>query len=364
MELEGRLRNLHSSNWLAALLALGSLVSACSSNEPSSNKQELPTLDFLWIPKELKNQVFETGRYAALAKAEQLTALGDYEVNIVYLGTESAADVEPQAALVRQAKDLGVDGVAISCNAADGLRPAIDEVNAAGIPVLTFDSDSPASSRFTYLGIDNEQGGTLAAKALGKVMSDPARTKVALVSGVQGSANLEARIQGFKTALATEFPNLEIVDTVYCEDDGAKSAPLIEGLMAQNADLGGLFFVGLWPLFVCEGTDCSSHLPLWDAAARAGTVKTVVFDTLDFELEFVKAGMVSALIGQKYWGWGYDAVQMLYDHVVDNKEFSTWTDSGIDVVCPNNAEEMASMWRANDFTTPLTPCSLAGTTIE
>lgn len=340
------------------------LVSACSSSEPSSSKPELPTLDFLWIPKELKNQVFETGRYAALAKAQQLTALGDYEVNILYLGTESAADIEQQAALVRQAKDLGVNGVAISCNSAAGLQPAIDEVSAAGIPVMTFDSDSPASSRFTYLGIDNEQGGTLAAKVLGKVMSDPARTKVALVSGVQGAANLEARMSGFKSTLAAQFPNLEIVDTVYCEDDGAKAAPLIESLLAKNADLGGLFFVGLWPLFVCEGTDCSGKLPLWDAAARAGTVKTVVFDTLDFELEFVKSGMVSGLIGQKYWGWGYDAIQMLYDHAVDNKEFSTWTDSGIDVVCPNNVEEMASMWRVTDFTTPLTPCLLGGTTLE
>jgi ribose transport system substrate-binding protein len=356
------LRHLRSTLWLPVLLATGLLLPGCSSE--TSNSKKAPALDFLWIPKELNNQVFETGRQGATNKAEALTKLGDYDVNIHYFGTESATDVEGQAEVVRQAEALGVEGVAISCNAPEGLRAAIDEVTAAGIPVMTFDSDSPESSRFTYLGVDNEQGGGLAARILGEVMVDSSRRKVALISGVQGAANLEARVAGFQTTLAREFPNLEIVGTVYCDDQGIKAASLIEGLLANNPDLGGFFFVGLWPMFACENTDCSARMPLWNAAARAGSVKTVAFDTLEFQLSFVQEGMVSGLIGQKYWGWGFDAVQMLYDRVVNHKQFQDWTDSGIDVVCPNNYSEMVRMWQENDFTSPLTPCEINGVTLQ
>jgi ribose transport system substrate-binding protein len=101
-------------------------------------------------------------------------------------------------------------------------------------------------------------------------------------------------------------------------------------------------------------------MPKWYAAAKAGEVKTVVFDTLDFQLDFVRVGMVQGLIGQKYFGWGYDTVQMLFDKVVNDKTFNKdWTDSGIDVVCPNNWQEMRAMWSSNDFTQDLSDCSLS-----
>ena len=352
---------------IVVMLGMGIVVMSMPACEEDSQKEEeeTPVLNFLWIPKELKNDVFETGRDGARKKARELSDfVGDYDINIIYAGTESAADVEGQAALVREALDLGVDGVAVSCNTPDGLKDAINEVVAAGVPVMTFDSDSPDSERFTYLGVDNREGGALAAKILGISMADITSTQVALVSGVEGAANLDARIAGFETKLAEDYPDLEIIDTVYCDDDATESAALIEGLLADNPDLGGLFFVGLWPLFNCEDADCSEMMPLWDAAAKSGEVKTVVFDTLEFQLDFVQNGMVAGLIGQKYWGWGYDAVGILYDRVMDNKIFGDWTDSGIDVVCPNNVDEMMSMWQEVDFTQLLTPCKIDGITVD
>jgi ribose transport system substrate-binding protein len=67
----------------------------------------------------------------------------------------------------------------------------------------------------------------------------------------------------------------------------------------------------------------------------------------------MKKGMLQGLVGQKYWGWGYDTVQMIYDHIINGKEFETWTDSGMDIVGPDNVDAMMKMWDTSDFTKPL-----------
>ena len=102
----------------------------------------------------------------------------------------------------------------------------------------------------------------------------------------------------------------------------------------------------------CEDT----QLPKWKEAAK-GKLKTVAYDTLPFELDLLKAGKVHGLVGQKYWGWGYDTVTMLRDRIIDKKQFEAFTDSGIDLVCANNVAQMSALWASNNFTQPLDACS-------
>jgi ribose transport system substrate-binding protein len=94
-------------------------------------------------------------------------------------------------------------------------------------------------------------------------------------------------------------------------------------------------------------------MPLWEAAAESGDLKTVSFDTLPVELEYVKDGLLQGLVGQKYWGWGYDTVQMIYDKMVEGKTYDDWTDSGMDIVTEKNVDAMAKAWEDSDFSQPL-----------
>jgi ribose transport system substrate-binding protein len=171
--------------------------------------------------------------------------------------------------------------------------------------------------------------------------------KVALLTGVPGAFNLEERMRGFKDVVAG-YPGIEIVATVYCNDDINLGVQVVEETMQAHPNLNGWFFVGLWPLFAERGS-----MPLWEDAALKKGMVTISFDTLQVELGFLKDGYVQGLVGQKYWGWGYDTVQMIYDHVVKGKKFETWTDSGMDIVTKCNVDVMAEMWAASDFTKPL-----------
>jgi len=301
---------------------------------------------FAWIPKALNNPVFELGRSGALQKAKELTEQTGDTVEVLYVASVNS-DAAEQVRVIEDVISKGVSGIGVSCNDPTALKDVIDKAIDAGIPVMTWDSDSPESKRFTYLGVSNYEGGKAAADLLIKAMGT--KGKVAVLTGVPGAFNLEERIRGFKDGIK-DYPDIEIVTTVACDDDINKGVQVVEEVMQAHPDLNGWFFVGLWPLFAERGS-----MPLWEAAAKSGTLKTVAFDTLPVELELLKDGYLSGLVGQKYWGWGYDTIQMLYDYIVNNKRYESWTDSGMDIVTIKNVDAMIEAWETQDFTKPLPP---------
>lgn len=297
-----------------------------------------------WIPKALNNPVFELGKVGAETRAKELTEQGPYTVEILYTGSV-ASDMAEQARVIEDVIAKGVDAIGVSCNDPTGCEDPINKAVEAGIPVMTWDSDSPNSKRFTYLGVDNYEGGKAAAELLKKAL--PNGGKVAILTGVPGAFNLEERIRGFKDGIAGS--NIEIVTTVACNDDINLGVQVVEETMQAYPDLDGWFFVGLWPLFAERGS-----MPLWEEAAKKG-MQTVAFDTLPVELEYVKEGLIYGLVGQKYWGWGYDTVQMIYDYIVNGKQFESFTNSGMDIVTAKNVDAMIEAWKTMDFTKPLPP---------
>jgi ribose transport system substrate-binding protein len=312
--------------------------------EPPTGPAPLTKLTIAWIPKALNNPVFEVGRDGAFKKAEELTASTDTEVVVDYVGSV-ASDAAEQARVVEDVIAKGVDAIGISCNDPTACEDPINKAVEAGIPVMAWDSDSPDSQRFTYLGVDNYEGGKAAAELLVKFMGEEG--KVALLTGVPGAFNLEERIRGFQDGVA-DYPGIEIVSTVYCNDDINLGVQVVEETMQAHPDLNGWFFVGLWPLFAERGS-----MPLWEDAALNQGLVTIAFDTLPVELEFLQDGYLSGLVGQKYWGWGYDTVQMIYDYIVNGTRYDDWTDSGMDIVTKCNVDVMAEAWATSDFTTPL-----------
>lgn len=329
---------------IAALVVLAAAMTGCEKETEEPITADVESLVIAWIPKALNNPVFEVGRDGALKMAEELTALTGVEVTVDYIGSV-ASDATEQARVVEDVIVKGVDAIGISCNDPTACEDPINKAVAAGIPVMTWDSDSPDSDRFTYLGVDNYQGGLAAAELLVKFMGEEG--KVALLTGVPGAFNLEERIRGFQDGVAA-YPGIEIVSTVYCNDDINLGVQMIEETMQAHPDLDGWFLVGLWPLFAERGS-----MPFWEDAALNDGLVSIAFDTLMVELEFMQDGYIQGLVGQKYWGWGYDTVQMIYDYIVSGATYYDWTDTGMDIVTECNVDVMAEMWASSDFTQDL-----------
>ncbi|HMM27145.1 MAG TPA: sugar-binding protein [Aggregatilineaceae bacterium] len=313
---------------------------------PAAYPPEDGKFSIAWIPKALNNPVFELGRDGCMAAAAQLGAEVGQTVECLYMGSVNS-DMAEQARIIEDAISQGVDAIGVSCNDPDGCVDPINAAIAAGIPTMTWDSDSPDSGRFTYLGVDNYTGGWAAGELLVKAMGEEG--KVALLTGVPGAFNLEERIRGFKDYVA-QYPGIEIVATVACNDDINLGVQVVEETMLANPDLNGWFFVGLWPVFAGRGA-----MPQFEQAVLNNNMKAVAFDTLPVELEWVQDGLLHGLVGQKYWGWGYDTVFMALNHATNLYPYPDWTDSGMDIVTINNVDAMAEAWATSDFTQPLPP---------
>jgi len=297
-------------------------------------------LTIAWIPKALNNPVFELGREGALNKAAELTARGPIPVKVLYAGPV-ASDAAEQVRVVEDVIAHGVDAIAISCDDPTACVEPINKAMEAGIPVITWDSDSPESRRLTYLGINNYAAGRTAADLLARALHG--KGQVALLTGVPGAYNLEERIRGFKDGIA-KYSSIRIVATAVSDDDINQGVQVVEETMQAHPDLEGWFFVGMWPLFAERGS-----MRLWENAVRNRGMQVIAMDTLPVELEFLRDGYLAVLIGQKYWGWGADAVQMLYDYRVNGKTFEPFTDSGMDIVTTSNVQAMLDAWKNNDF---------------
>lgn len=298
-----------------------------------------------WLPKALNNQVFELGRIGAETRAAELSAAGPCSVEVLYTAPITAL-AEEQAELIEQIIQIqGIDAIGVSCIDPEICIEPINAAVAEGIPVMTWDSDSPDSDRFTYLGINNYAGGKAAADLLIRMMGDSGQ--IAILSGVPGSDNLEQRIKGFQDVITT-YPDIDIVSTVYSDDLASRGVEAVEQVMEAYPDIDGWFFVGLWPIFAGRGA-----MPRWEKAALEQGMITISFDTLPLEIALMEDGFFHGLIGQKYWGWGYDTVEMLYNHVMIGQEFEDFTDSGLDIVTTLNMAAMKEAWETNDFSEPL-----------
>jgi ribose transport system substrate-binding protein len=329
---------------LLATLVIWQAVARSPSDASSSESSNRQTLTVAWIPKALNNPVFELGRLGAIQKAAELSAEGPVQVEVLYMGSVSS-DAAEQVHVIEDVIARNVDAIAISCNDPVVCIDPIDKATAAGIPVMTWDADSPQSQRFTYLGVDNYQAGQAAADLLARAMGQ--QGDVAILTGVLGAHNLEERIRGFRDGIKP-YPDIRIVTMAVSNDDINLGVQVVEETMQARPDLDGWFFVGMWPLVADRGS-----MPLWEKAALSGDTKTVAFDTLPVELELLREGYLTGLVGQKYWGWGYDTVQIVYDHIINDKTYPPFISSGMDIVTRNNVEAMILAWETNDFSQPL-----------
>lgn len=327
---------------LVCVLASLLIVAGCGL---PTNSTERKKITIAWVSKSLGNPVFELGQRGAMQRAQELSAEGPIAVELLAVGPASA-DAMEQARIMDDLIARGVDGIAVSCNDPTACAAPIDRAVATGIPVMTWDSDSPESQRFSFLSIDNYASGRTAADQLAAAIGG--QGKVAIITGVPGALNLQQRVEGFNDRLAEAYPDMQVVRVFASNEDINLGVQGVEETMQAHPDLRGWFFAGLWPLFADRGS-----MPLWEAAARNGTVKTVAFDSLPFELDLLRDGYLQTLIGQKYWRWGSDSVQMVYDYVVLGKRYPAFIDTGVDIVTQQNVDAMAEAWKTNDFSKPL-----------
>src|SRR4051795_9909292 len=224
-----------------------------------------------------------------------------------------------------------VDGIAISSLNGDFLTETINKAIDAGIPVTTWDSDAPKSKRIAFYGVDDFASGRIIGDQAVRLLGG--KGKIAIITSV-GATNLQRRLDGMKEALA-KAPGIQIVETFDIKEDTVRCAELMATGTNRYPDLGAWLSVGGWPVFTRNAT----------ASVDPSKTKVISFDTIQPALDLLREGKVTVLLGQKYFGWGSETVQLLYDIKHGKNPASPIVDSGVDVVTKDNVDEYAATWK-------------------
>lgn len=236
----------------------------------------------------------------------------------VLIKAPEGGNVQQQVEIVENLIAMKVDGIAIGSTDADALAPIIDKAVDSGIPVVTFDTDTPNCKRAGYIGTDNYKGGVHMAHVIAKHMDE--KGEVIILQGVPTQLNLVERLRAVEETMAAEYPNIKIVDVQAGYADPAKGVELLESMIQANPDFGVYSGMG--------GCGGPAGIAVWKAKGWTNKDKKIVtFDNTDENIQGLRDGIIYALVSQNQHTWGEKIFDSL-NKLCDGETISEFDDTG------------------------------------
>jgi ribose transport system substrate-binding protein len=246
-------------------------------------------------------------------------------VEAVYAG-DPAYDITAEVRVLDEVIAQQPDGIVLTVIQAEALQPSIDAAIDAGIPLVTFDADSPLSKRYAFLGTGNYYAGVVAARYIGGLVESG---KAAVVT-VPSQNNLAQRTQGFLDTLAAEFPNIESGDSFIVDNQNTTegAAAGLAALLQAEPDIRAVF-----------SSNAQAALGSAQAIREAGMLEQITHIGFDFDegtLDLIDSGQLGATLAQGTWQMGFWG--LLFAYMVRNtmiESVSDWQAAGISPLLPN-----------------------------
>jgi rhamnose transport system substrate-binding protein len=269
-----------------------------AAEEPAA--EEAPAgegLNLFLVPKNLGNPYFDAANTGAQEAAQELG------VTVTYQGS-ATADPTEQIQLLNSLIAQQVDGLAVSANDADALMPTGKEAMDAGIPVVTFDSPiAPGGRNLHILQASAEGIGRGQIQLVSELIGGEGQ--IAILSATSTAPNQNEWIGWMEDELAKpEYANIELVATVYGDDEDEKSYNEAQGLMRTYPDLKAI----VSPTTV--GIAASARAV--QDADKVGTVAVTGLGLPSQMREYVKNGAVPAFALWNPVDLGYLATYATY----------------------------------------------------
>jgi rhamnose transport system substrate-binding protein len=186
---------------------------------------------YVLVPKNLGNPYFDTANNGAQEAAAELG------VTVLYQGS-ATADAAEQITLLNSLIAQNVNGLAISANDADALVPTGKAAMEAGIPVVTWDSAIAPDGRVFHINQAEAAGIAAVQIEMASELAGEEGGQIAILSATSTAPNQNAWIELMKAVLEQpEYANLELVTTVYGDDQDEKSYNEALGLFTTYPDL-------------------------------------------------------------------------------------------------------------------------------
>jgi len=247
-------------------------------------------------------------------------------------------NIDQQISIIENYITKKVDGLAIAPLSSEVIDPIIAKAMEAGIPVVTFNTDSPSSKRVAFYGQDTVESGRVQAKFLAEYLGG--KGKVLITSCDAAAPWSQNREKGVREKMA-EYPGIEIVGIINAKGDEQVTYAAIENAIVANPDLAGI-----------ASLDAVTTPAVGRAIIRynlIGKVKQVGHDLMPETLDNIKAGATNASLSQNPYIQGYQPVKALFDYLTKDVPLESM-DTGIVKVDKTNVDEYLKRLEEGDKT--------------
>lgn len=196
--------------------------------------------------------------------------------------------VEEQLVAIHDLLAEGIHGLALSPYNDPRVIDVIHDCSDRNIPVVTLNTDIPASKRIAYVGSNYFHSGETAAGLMHLITSGEVKAGI-----VTGSAHVlchTERIAGFTSCIQNNYPNIKIVETIANNDDDFISYDLTTRLLSEHPEINALFFTAAGVYGGCRAVT---------AMGKASQITILTFDDIPTTRDFIASGMIAATICQQ-----------------------------------------------------------------
>ena len=265
--------------------------------------------DIAFIVKSMQSAFFLNMTDAA----EQCAADYADKINVDIMAPQTPFSIEEQIQLVEQCITNKVDAIVIAPCDSEGIVPAIQKANEAGIMVVTANTKANGGDIEAYVGVENYDVGYALAVALFEALDGEGN--VVLIEGKAGNSTSEERAEGFRDALK-EYPGITALTSQPADWDRASAMTVTENCLQTYDDIDGI-------LTLTKDMGLGS-IEAIKAAGRQDEIISMTFDVDDDVIAAMKAGELYASGNQNERSQAYlaimTAVFALDGYAVDSEQ--------------------------------------------
>jgi len=219
------------------------------------------------------------------------------KVRTDYLGPNNY-DPKAERDAIGQAVQQKATGILLAVTDPALLKEAIDKAIAAGIPVITMDSDAPASKRLFFIGTNNYQVGVSGGQRLAQELKGKGNV---VVFTMPDQHNMQDRLRGYRDALAST--GIKITRVVDIQGDPRIAFDTTTQIIGKEKDQVDAFVC----LEAQSGKEVAGVLNSYKITGKV----VMAMDTDPETLDLINKGGIAATIAQKPYTMAFVGMQML-----------------------------------------------------
>jgi LacI family transcriptional regulator len=254
------------------------------------------------IPKELRF-FYDHVRHGILGEARRYEHLG---LDLVYRPVDRLGQGEIEK--VKELLSSDIRTLILTPGDSKRLTPLINKAEQQGIQVICVANDAPNSNRTSVVCVDPELAGKLAGELMGRLL--PAKSQVAIVTGMLQADNHFKKVQGFSELLPQTCPGAEVADVLEGHEDEDETFAKCVDLLRRFRKLSGIYVSTVNCLPVCRALS---------SAGLAGKVKLITTDLFREMVPYLEKGTIAASIHQQPYAQGQAAIRLITDHLVGGR---------------------------------------------